>query len=133
MSTTAQSDRGAYFLSVHSGGLVPQGNDSKTYSLPLRCVSTQARRYPLSYVYSGYYGWWDGNLDTQGSRGIFWSATTNGNAQAYRLSVWTDLDTLSISGMTQGNPLRFTLRPSVSAFVCIFWTICLCRRIWHIV
>ena len=99
----------------------PQWSDTKMVGASLRCVSVSntARRYPLSYVYSGYYGWWDGNLDTQGSRGIFWSATTNGNAQAYRLSVWTNLDTLSISGMTQGNPLRFTNNPSVSAFVCV--------------
>ncbi|MBQ3309436.1 hypothetical protein IJG78_02035 [Candidatus Saccharibacteria bacterium] len=92
------------------------------------------RRYPLSYVYSGYYGWWDGggSLETQDSRGIFWSTTTNGNAQAYRLSVWTSLDTLSVSGFTAGNSLRFTLRPSVSAFVRIFRTLRLeCwRHVW---
>ncbi|MBR3204396.1 hypothetical protein IKF81_01805 [Candidatus Saccharibacteria bacterium] len=44
--------------------------------------STSARKTPLSLVYSGYYGWINGNLVDRGSYGGFWSSTPGSAAYA---------------------------------------------------
>ena len=129
MSTTAQSDRGAYFLSVHSGGLVPQGNDSKTYSLPLCCVSTQARRYPLSYVLSGRYFWnttagggYD-KLDFQGTYGFWWTSAPISATGAYSMGINGGLVARE-DGKAAGFPLRSisTRRYPLSyVFAGVYW------------
>ena len=49
--------------------------------------STGARRYPLSYVFSGYYRWGNGNLDNQDSYGLWWSTTANSGSNAYYLGM----------------------------------------------
>ena len=131
MSTTAQSDRGAYFLSVHSGGLVPQGNDSKTYSLPLRCVSIQARRYPLSYVLAGVYWFSDGILDGQGTYSIWRSSTAIDNDNAYGLSTnSSSLLPQNSNHKNYGFPLRQRrAQPNIFEFVFVLSSLSfICKR-----
>ena len=48
--------------------------------------STNAQKTPLSFVYSGCYYWVDGNLNTRGSRGLFWSSTPYSTAGARYLN-----------------------------------------------
>ena len=89
--TTASSDSNAYYLRMGSSGLDPQNNTIKAYGFALRCVSysTSARRYPLSYVYSGLYRWDFGNLDGQDSGGYWRSTAANGNSGAYYLVMYS--------------------------------------------
>ncbi len=47
--------------------------------------STGARRYPLSYVYSGLYYWGNGGLFHQNSNGRWWSTTAYSDSGAYYL------------------------------------------------
>ncbi|MBR5408541.1 hypothetical protein IK112_01165 [Candidatus Saccharibacteria bacterium] len=47
--------------------------------------STGARRYPLSYVFSGYYYWGNGNLYNQDSSGSWWSTAAYSGSNAYDL------------------------------------------------
>ncbi|MBQ3469779.1 hypothetical protein IJH16_02295 [Candidatus Saccharibacteria bacterium] len=49
-------------------------------------IFTFSRRYPLSYVLSGAYGWNNGNLFSQGSGGGWWS-TTAYSSNAYDLDI----------------------------------------------
>ena len=49
--------------------------------------STQARRYPLSLIYSGYFYWNNGGLYYQGSYGYWWSRTANSDTLSYSLFV----------------------------------------------
>ncbi|MBR5408726.1 hypothetical protein IK112_02135 [Candidatus Saccharibacteria bacterium] len=89
--------------------------------------STGARRYPLSYVFSGYYDWnGTGSLGTQDSNGFWWSAMTGSDGIAYLMYINN-----STIGSRNGNhkaigqalccvPIHLHLCPSVSAFVCIF-------------
>ena len=83
------------------------------------------RRYPLSYVYSGYYYWRDGTLLYQDSNGHWWSTAASSDSIAYHLRVYNSY----LNPQDYGNKAAaFTLRcvsysikcPSVSAFVCIF-------------
>ncbi|MBR5409028.1 hypothetical protein IK112_03810 [Candidatus Saccharibacteria bacterium] len=46
-----------------------------------------ARRYPLSYVFSGRYAWGNGNLGVQDSFGYWWSTTAYSDSNAYFLYV----------------------------------------------
>ncbi|MBR3204352.1 hypothetical protein IKF81_01565 [Candidatus Saccharibacteria bacterium] len=54
-----------------------QDNDSTS--------SLNAHKTPLSLVYSGYYGWVDGNLNYRGSGGYFWSSTPYSTTNARNL------------------------------------------------
>ena len=48
--------------------------------------STKARRYPLSYIYSGnYYG--TGEVGNQGTGGSWWTHTAYDSSTAYRLGM----------------------------------------------
>ena len=49
--------------------------------------STKARRYPLSYIYSGNYDYINGSLNNQGTYGTWWSATTHDSSNAYHMSM----------------------------------------------
>ncbi|MBR5408860.1 hypothetical protein IK112_02860 [Candidatus Saccharibacteria bacterium] len=51
----------------------------------LLSASQVARRYPLSYVFSGYYYWGDGYLDRQDSYGYWWSTAAYSDSGAYYL------------------------------------------------
>ena len=109
-SISALSSTDAYDLSMGSSTLRPQYNGNKAFGLSLRCItilnnliaiysiynfkkilhstgSTKARRYPLSYTYSGSYYWGSGNLDAQGAGGSWWSSSASASANAYRLSI----------------------------------------------
>ncbi len=55
-----------------------QDNDSTS--------SLNAHKTPLSLVYSGYYGWVDGNPKYRGSDGDFWSSTPLSPANAHNLA-----------------------------------------------
>ncbi|MBR3204632.1 hypothetical protein IKF81_03045 [Candidatus Saccharibacteria bacterium] len=55
-----------------------QDNDSAS--------SLNAHKTPLSLVYSGGYGWVDGNLNSRGSLGLFWSSTPYSAADARNLN-----------------------------------------------
>ena len=46
-----------------------------------------ARRYPLSYVLSGFYGWYNSNLLFQGEAGYWWSATAYSTDNANSLTM----------------------------------------------
>ncbi|MBQ3469678.1 hypothetical protein IJH16_01765 [Candidatus Saccharibacteria bacterium] len=85
---------------------------------------TGARRYPLSYVFSGFYGWGNGDLSRQDSDGNWWSITAVDNTSAYALRIPTQtIMPRDSNGKHAGFPLRCvsysTNSPSVSAFVCI--------------
>ncbi|MBR5408910.1 hypothetical protein IK112_03160, partial [Candidatus Saccharibacteria bacterium] len=47
--------------------------------------STGARRYPLSYVFSGEYYWGNGDLYGQNSVGYWWSTAAYSDSNAYHL------------------------------------------------
>ncbi|MBQ3470075.1 hypothetical protein IJH16_03880 [Candidatus Saccharibacteria bacterium] len=88
-STAAYSDSGAYSLRMDSGGLGPQYNGIKTGGFPLRCVYyfINTRRYPLSYVYSGDYGWLSGNLYSQTTQGGWWTNLSSNSNFAYFMTI----------------------------------------------
>ena len=50
--------------------------------------STKARRYPLSYIFSGRYYWNDGYLYDQDSGGYWWSSLANSSTSIYYLSMY---------------------------------------------
>ena len=50
--------------------------------------STNARKTPLSLVYSGFYYWVYGNLSYRGSYGYFWSSTPFSTASAHGLGFY---------------------------------------------
>ncbi|MBQ3309294.1 hypothetical protein IJG78_01300 [Candidatus Saccharibacteria bacterium] len=69
--------------------------------------STKARRYPLSYIYSGYYTWIDGRLSAWNTHGYWWSTSANSSTNAYRL----DMNSSELSPQTASNKIHgFTLR-----------------------
>ncbi|MBR5408551.1 hypothetical protein IK112_01220, partial [Candidatus Saccharibacteria bacterium] len=71
--------------------------------------SIHARRYPLSYVYSGYYYWGDGYLYYQGSYGGWWSTTATSDSSAYNLGMASSyLDPQLNSSKAGGVSLRCT-------------------------
>ena len=87
-------------------------------------IFTFSRRYPLSYVYSGYYYWGNGNLNGQDSLGYWWSTAAYNDSEAYNLYMnSSSLNPQSYYGKVGGFSLRCvsysTTYPSVSAFVCI--------------
>ena len=49
--------------------------------------STGARRYPLSYVFSGRYYWGSGTLYYQDSGGYWWSTAAYSGSNAYYLGM----------------------------------------------
>ena len=88
-------------------------------------IFTFSRRYPLSYVYSGYYYWGNGNLNGQDSLGYWWSTAAYSDSRAYSLAMSSShLDPQDNSSEALGFALRCvsysTCIPSVSAFVCAF-------------
>ena len=105
-SSAAGSDSSAYNLGMNSSDLNPQGNYSKVNGFTLR--STIARRYPLSYVLSGYYIWSDGYLNRQDSYGFWWATTANDtNNGAYSLDVGgSTLNPQNSNGKVNGFTLR---------------------------
>ncbi|MBR5408674.1 hypothetical protein IK112_01870 [Candidatus Saccharibacteria bacterium] len=52
---------------------------------------TSARRYPLSYVFFGYYYWGNGNLVNQDSGGYWWSTAAYSDSNAYYLGMNSSL------------------------------------------
>ena len=50
--------------------------------------STSARRYPLSYVYSGYYVWGNGNLKYQDASGDWWPNSPYSSTHAHYLTIY---------------------------------------------
>ena len=127
-SATAKSSANTYYLYVsNSSGLGPQGNydNNIVNSLSLRCTiqifffqkifhstgSTKARRYPLSYIFSGYYYWGGGNLNGQGTYGYWWSTSANSSTYAYNL--YMDSSALGPQGYNSkalGFPLRYATK-----------------------
>ena len=83
-ASLAYSSDNAYDLAMDSGYFGPQSNGTKVYGFPLR--STSARRYPLSYVYSGAFSLDDGLLRLQNSAWALWSITANNSNIAYSFS-----------------------------------------------
>ena len=92
----------------------------------LLSASPIARRYPLSYVFSGVFNWSVGLLGNQSVVGYYWTSTAITNATSYSMvitsSSLTPQDSAN-SGRAAGFALRYisysTLCPSVSAFVCV--------------
>ena len=74
-----------YSLTMYDGNINPQNGYFKTDGFALRSIGT--RRYPLSYVSSGYYSWGDGNLGNQDSAGYWWSTTASSASSAYALAM----------------------------------------------
>ncbi|MBQ3469695.1 hypothetical protein IJH16_01850 [Candidatus Saccharibacteria bacterium] len=59
-----------------------------TFLLKIATIaSPNARRYPLSYVYSGRYGWGGGNLISQDFDGDWWSTAAYSASNAYYLGM----------------------------------------------
>ena len=63
--------------------------DSANSLLYAPYASPRARRYPLSYVFSGYYNWGNGNLRSQDSSGDWWSTAAYSDSDAYRLYMYS--------------------------------------------
>ncbi|MBQ3309677.1 hypothetical protein IJG78_03305 [Candidatus Saccharibacteria bacterium] len=74
--------------------------------------STKVRRYPLSYIYSGYYHWGNGNLDGQGTDGYWWSTSAYSSTNAYDLIMASSvLKPQNNNNKAVGFPLRFLSTP----------------------
>ncbi|MBR5408800.1 hypothetical protein IK112_02515 [Candidatus Saccharibacteria bacterium] len=86
-STTTDSAK-AINLGVHNNNLNPVSEYSKNVGMALR--SNTARRYPLSHVFSGTYGWMNGYIYNQGDYNFLWSNTADDNANAYDLNMNSD-------------------------------------------
>ncbi|MBQ3469884.1 hypothetical protein IJH16_02850 [Candidatus Saccharibacteria bacterium] len=65
-----------------------------------------SRRYPLSYVWSGFFYYGDGYLYTQGTRGVWWSATATTDINASYLNLLPE----STSNGNNNKSYAFTLR-----------------------
>ena len=69
--------------------------------------STNARRYPLSFVFSGDYYWNNGQLYSQGVASRWWSTTATASDTARRLGmVATGLGPQSVDNKLHGFTLR---------------------------
>ncbi len=69
--------------------------------------SNAGRSYPLSYLLSGYYYWYNGRLSSLGSDGYWWSNTFEGGGYAYNLGILEDeIYADGNSPMYDGFPLR---------------------------
>ena len=49
--------------------------------------STTARRYPLSYIFSGFGGFHDGTVKLQETYALFWASAAYSSSNAYRLTI----------------------------------------------
>ena len=94
----------AISMNVYSGSLNTYWENGTNIGGSLR--STPARRYPLSYVNSGFFYYGDGNLYTQGTRGTWWSATATADINASYLNIIPE----STSGGNNNKSYTFTLR-----------------------
>ncbi len=69
--------------------------------------SVAARKYPLSYLLSGYYRWSDGRLYSLGSYGYWWFNTLEEGGNAYRLYIReVGINADANGNMNYGFPLR---------------------------
>ena len=69
-----------------------------------------ARRYPLSYVFSGYYRWGNGNLGYQDSYGFWWSTAARSDSSAYGLYMGSSiLDPQNSNSKAYGFALRYEI------------------------
>ncbi|MBQ6147648.1 InlB B-repeat-containing protein, partial [Candidatus Saccharibacteria bacterium] len=50
--------------------------------------SLRMHQAPLSIIYSGFYGWVNGNLDIVGSGGYYWSSTLGDNVYSFSLNFY---------------------------------------------
>ncbi|MBQ3469844.1 hypothetical protein IJH16_02640 [Candidatus Saccharibacteria bacterium] len=67
-----------------------------------------SRRYPLSYVYAGWYGWNGRSLNEQGLSSFWWSTLANDSADAYYLGVTREiLDPQLAGSKLYGYSLRY--------------------------
>ncbi|MBQ3469675.1 hypothetical protein IJH16_01750 [Candidatus Saccharibacteria bacterium] len=57
--------------------------------LAILSASPYARRYPLSYVYSGLYDWNVGGMYGQDSNGYWWFTTASSSSNAYNLNMYS--------------------------------------------
>ncbi len=87
-------------------------------------VSNSARRYPLSYVFSGYYRWGNGNLNNQDSDGYWWSTAAYSDSIAYYLSMYSSgLYPQTTNSKTYGFSLRYSdqRRVIMSVLIILLW------------
>ncbi|MBR5408557.1 hypothetical protein IK112_01250 [Candidatus Saccharibacteria bacterium] len=93
-------------------------SSSPVLSAPSSFYSTGARRYPLSYVFSGGYSWGGGYLSNQDSNGAWWSTVAYSDSSAYNLLMNSSyLDPQDNSNKANGFALRCVSR-SISARRC---------------
>ena len=121
-TATAYDSSNAYYMILATTYLQGDGHNNKLYGFSLR--SNTARRYPLSYVYSGRYSWGDGNLYLQDSYGVWWSTAASSDSNAYLLymdsnSLLPQHNVNKALGFALHCVSRSILCPSVSAFVCV--------------
>ena len=102
-SATAASDIKTNALGI-SSGVDGQYNAHKTNGWALR--STIARRYPLSYVLSGFYIWGYGGVYNQGSGGYWMSNTAPGNVYLLRITNSGENNPQGSNAKTDGAALR---------------------------
>ena len=71
--------------------------------------STGARRYPLSYIFTGYYTWGSGTsgLYNQGSYGLMSTSTPYSTSNVYVIAYMGSLDSQYNSGKIGGFSLRY--------------------------
>ena len=73
-------------------------------------ISTGARRYPLSYIMSGFFSWGNGNLNRQESLGLWWSTVATSATTASYLDMNSGSTTPQNSGgQASGISLRWAL------------------------
>ena len=84
-SATAVSSNNALHLGLIDYGNYPSYENKKQYGSALR--STSPRRYPLSYVFSGWYYVGSGTLNDQGSVGGHWTTSAVDSSLAYNLYI----------------------------------------------
>ncbi len=98
------SATGAYSMGIN-GGLVAR-EDGKAAGFPLRSI--KARRYPLSYVYAGWYGWNGRSLNEQDLSSFWWSTLANDSVNAYYLGATGEILNPQLTGSRlYGYSLRY--------------------------
>ena len=82
--------------------------DSANSLLYAPYASPRARRYPLSYVFSGFYYWGSGGLSYQDSNGHWWSTAAYSDRLAYDLLMNSSgLNPQNNSNKANGFALRY--------------------------
>ena len=86
---------------------------SITYDSESVASVTKLKSYPISYVFSGYFGWYTGRLYNLNAYGYHWSSTSTYNKHAFYLLVWSSTIKPSNLDRKAGGPTLRCVRLSL--------------------